>query len=49
MINYLLISFPDSNNEKLYHFYINSEDYIVEFITDEKPRIKITGANDYSS
>ena len=34
-------SFPDSEKEELYHFYINSEDYTVEFITDEMPDISV--------
>lgn len=36
-------SFPDCYDKVLYHFYVNSEDYVVEFISDEKPEIKIEG------
>lgn len=38
-------SFIDSNDEELYHFYVNSEDYVVEFITDEKPKIEVVKIN----
>lgn len=37
-------SFPDSDKKVLYHFYINSEDYAVEFITDEMPEISLIKA-----
>lgn len=33
-------SFSGTNDDVLYHFYVNSEDYIVEFITDEMPVIE---------
>ena len=34
-------SFFDSSNDLLYHFYVDSEDYVVEFITDEMPKTEI--------
>lgn len=38
----------DWKEKELYHFYINAEDYVVEFITDEMPLVTHKSKNDFS-